>query len=81
MRVIKALLQIYFQTSGIKVARQPVFNLPQNWCRSLQAVLFSPKDKAHFKKCFKVFLCSYHTFLGGLVFISWCDLVRMKINV
>ena len=42
---------------------------------------FFHQRRKHVSKSFKIFLCSSHTFIGGLVFISWWDLVRMEIDV
>ena len=36
-----------------RVGPSTLFNLRQNWYRSLQAVFLSPKDKARFKKVSK----------------------------
>ena len=52
---MKALLQIHLRTAGVALASHN-FNLCQNWCRSLQAVLSSPKDKSRFNKKFQKFL-------------------------
>ena len=77
----EGLLTNLFANCWSRVALSTIFNPRQNWRRSLQAVLSSQKDKSRFKKSFKYFLCPYHTFLGCLVFISWCDLVRMRMSM